>query len=158
LFDVHLNGPAFGPQFSHRYVSHEYFTHAFEVRAVKSNWNRDFMNGYSDLYVRVSTQENPASTNDMLDAASWQRQEALPGVWYAFRRGGDQATGQHDYGRDLEVQRFCRPRSATTRFAVYDRDNTTDDLLGEVTLAGSADYADGLDLGGASLRFVYDVR
>ncbi len=156
LFDVHFGGSAFDTGFSHRYVSHPYYTHALDLFSVVSDENRDWLGGASDPYVLVTAQGSPAGSDTVLDAASWLKFEAAAGVWYPYRRGGDQATGRGAYGTDFGSHTFCRPKGSAVSVAVYDRDTTSDELLGQMVLDASSDHTRGASLGAARLKFRFE--
>lgn len=75
--------------------------------------------------------------------------EALTGLWYDIERPRALPWGP---------RHFCRPGQNPTTFAIYDLDNTTDDLLGSTTLKDGVDHMDGVVLGDAELRFSYEIR
>lgn len=158
FFDVHLDGGSFEKHYSHQYVTHEYFTHWLDVFEVRSLRERNFWDGYPDIYVRVTASASPVGTDDVLNAASWKRNEAGSGVWYDYAWGRDQATGQGKYAARFGSHYFCRPDGATTTFAVYDSDSTTDELMGATTTLASASHGEGLRLGDAELKFDLEVR
>ena len=157
LFDVHFGGAAFDAGFSHRYVSHQYFTHSFDIFSVVADENRDWLGGASDPYVRVTAAGSPAGTDIVLDAAAWLKLEAAAGVWHPFRRGGDQATGRRGYATEFGSHTFCRSEGSAIRVAVYDRDTTSDELLGQMVLSESSDHARGIGLGAARLKFRFET-
>jgi hypothetical protein len=158
LFDVHLGGEPFASSFSHDYVWHPYHTHWFNVIAVRSTTNGDAWAESSDLYVNISSPGSPAGSDLLHDGNVWRKDNARLGTWYRPGRGRDEATGQRDYATPFSAHYFCRQGMPLTQFAVFDHDATTDDLLGSLTVSEPADFSRGVALGGAELKFVYDVH
>jgi len=151
FFSAHLGGAPFGGRYSHQYLTHEYFTHRFELLAVQSSRDYDTWDGYPDVYVKIVAPDSPVGTNDLLGKNTWRMDEAHTGVWYDL---------EYEPQSPLGPRHFCRSGLGATSFAVYDLDNTTDDLLGETTVSDTRDYSqsDGVKLGDARLRFAYEQR
>jgi hypothetical protein len=147
LFAEHLGSETLGNRYSRRYVSHEFYTHALDIRAILSVANRDWLGGRSDLYVEVSAADSPVGSDLVVSGSRQWHEDAAPGVWYPYER---HRTAQSHY--------YCRPSSAATRLAVYDRDAGVDELMGYATLDAPASHEEGLQLGDAALSFVYRVH
>lgn len=145
LFAEHLGADTLGNSYSRRYLGHEFYTHEVDLLAVRSVANRDWFGGRSDVYVEVSAADSPMGSDVVASGRdSWQ-EDAETGVWYP-------------YERRPRSYFYCRPPHVTTRLAVYDHDTGLDELMGQATLEASASHESGMELGDASLRFVYRVR
>lgn len=123
LIDTHLKDLG---NYSRQYVSNDNYNYSISISEVRSQSNRDFWGGKSDIYVKVWV-NGVVYWNEPF----FKKNNAGKGKSYYPKLGSHNATSQAFDGNTNTIY-LNQPAGSEIRITVYDSDSDADDYMGEI--------------------------